>query len=35
MIRSVYTAATAMIAQNRRMDLVANNIANMETTARN
>jgi len=32
MIRSLYTSATGMIAQQKRMDVVVNNIANMETT---
>jgi len=31
MIRSIYTAATAMIAQNRRFEIISNNIANFET----
>jgi flagellar basal-body rod protein FlgG len=31
MIRSVYTAATAMIAQNRNFEVISNNIANFET----
>jgi flagellar basal-body rod protein FlgG len=31
MIRSIYTAATAMIAQNRRFEVISNNVANFET----
>ena len=31
MLRALYTAGTAMIAQSRRMDVVSNNMANVET----
>ena len=31
MLRSFYTAATAMMTQNRRMDIVTNNLSNVET----
>ncbi len=31
MLRSLYTAGTAMIAQSRRMDVIANNLTNVET----
>ncbi|MDR0249152.1 MAG: flagellar hook-basal body protein [Oscillospiraceae bacterium] len=31
MLRGLYTAGTAMMAQNRRMDVITNNIVNMET----
>lgn len=32
MLRGLYTAGTAMLAQNRRMDVITNNIVNVETT---
>lgn len=32
MLRGLYTAGTAMIAQNRRMDVITNNLVNVETT---
>lgn len=31
MLRGLYTAGTAMIAQNRRMDVITNNMVNVET----
>ncbi|MDR3207453.1 MAG: flagellar basal-body rod protein FlgF [Oscillospiraceae bacterium] len=31
MLRSLYTAGTAMLTQSRRMDVITNNITNMET----
>ena len=32
MLRGLYTAGTAMIAQNRRMEVISNNLVNVETT---
>lgn len=32
MLRGLYTAGTAMLAQSRRMDVITNNIVNVETT---
>lgn len=32
MLRGLYTAATNMVVQRRRVDVIANNIANMDTT---
>ncbi|MCL2002664.1 MAG: flagellar hook-basal body protein [Oscillospiraceae bacterium] len=32
MIRGLYTATTAMLAQSRRMDVIVNNLTNVETT---
>lgn len=32
MLRSMYTAGTAMLAQMRRMDVITNNLTNVETT---
>ena len=32
MIRSLYTAATGMIAQQLNLDVIANNLANVNTT---
>jgi flagellar basal-body rod protein FlgG len=31
MLRGLYTAGTAMLAQNRRMDVISNNLTNVET----
>ncbi|HPO61346.1 MAG TPA: flagellar basal body protein, partial [Exilispira sp.] len=33
MVRGLYTAAAGMIVQNERIDIIANNLANVNTTS--